>query len=105
MKDGFVKVAAASPSIRVADTDYNAEKILDCIRDADDRGVNVLVFPELCITGCTCRDLFRHDVLLAGARQALMHILHETVGIDMLIFVGLPVELGEYKRHPFHAGR
>ncbi len=96
MKDGFVKVAAASPSIRVADTDYNAEKILDCIRDADDRGVNVLVFPELCITGCTCRDLFQHDVLLAGARQALMHILHETVGIDMLIFVGLPVELGSH---------
>ena len=94
MKDGFVKVAAASPVIRVADTDYNADRIIDCIRDADALGVNVLVFPELCITGCTCRDLFRHDVVLAGARSALMKILEETVGLDMLIFVGLPVELG-----------
>ena len=94
MKDGFVKVAAASPVIRVADTEYNAEKIIECINDADAQGVNVLVFPELCITGCSCRDLFTHDVLLAGARDALLRILEATVGMDMLIFVGLPVEVG-----------
>ena len=94
MKDGFVKVAAASPVIRVADTEYNAERIIECINDADAQGVNVLVFPELCITGCSCRDLFTHDVLLAGARNALLRILEATVGTDMLVFVGLPIEVG-----------
>ena len=94
MKDGFVKVAAASPVIRVADTEYNAERIIDCINEADAQGVNVLVFPELCITGCSCRDLFTHDVLLSGARDALLRILEATVGTDMLIFVGLPIEVG-----------
>ena len=94
MKDGFVKVAAASPVIRVADTEFNAERIIDCINEADARGVNVLVFPELCITGCSCRDLFTHDVLLSGARDALLRILEATVGTDMLIFVGLPIEVG-----------
>ena len=94
MKDGFVKVAAASPVIRVADTKYNAERIIDCINEADAQGVNVLVFPELCITGCSCRDLFTHDVLLSGARDALLRILEATVGTDMLIFVGLPIEVG-----------
>ena len=94
MKDGFVKVAAASPVIRVADPDYNADRIIECINEADTRGVNVLVFPELCITGCTCRDLFTHDVLLAGARDALLKILEATVGTDMLVLVGLPVEMG-----------
>ena len=94
MKDGFVKVAAASPVIRVADTEYNAERIIDCINEADAQGVNVLVFPELCITGCSCRDLYTHDVLLSGARNALLRILEATVGTDMLIFVGLPIEVG-----------
>ncbi len=94
MKDGFVKVAAASPVIRVADTDYNADRIIECINEADAQDVNVLVFPELCITGCTCRDLLTHDVILAGARNALLRILEATVGVDMLIFVGLPLELG-----------
>ena len=94
MKDGFVKVASASPVIRVADTEYNAERIIECINDADAQGVNVLVFPELCITGCSCRDLFTHDVLLAGARNALLRILEATVGTDMLVFVGLPIEVG-----------
>ena len=94
MKDGFVKVAAASPVIRVADPDYNADRIIECINEADTRGVNVLVFPELCITGCTCRDLFTRGVRLAGARDALLKILEATVGTDMLVLVGLPVEMG-----------
>ena len=60
MKDGFVKVAAASPVIKVADCDYNAQRVIECIREADRQGVKVLVFPELTLTGVSCLDLFRH---------------------------------------------
>ena len=94
MKDGLVKVAAAAPSLRVADTQYNADQIISCISDADALGVKVLTFPELSITGCTCRDLFRHEVLLEGAEEALCRIIDATVGTDMLIFVGLPLSDG-----------
>ena len=94
MKDGFVKVAAASPVIKVADTAYNAQRIIECIDDADSDGVKVLVFPELCITGCTCGDIITHRTLLDGAKKALNDIIEATVGIDMLVFVGLPVEVG-----------
>ena len=75
MKDGFIKVAAASPIIKVADTEYNAQCIIKCINAADEAGVNVLVFPELCVTGCTCGDLFSHKVLLDGAKAALDKII------------------------------
>ena len=94
MKDGLVKIAAAAPSLRVADTQYNADQIISCISDADALGVKVLTFPELSITGCTCRDLFRHEVLLKGAKEALCRIIEATVGTDMLIFVGLPLADG-----------
>ena len=90
MKDGLVKIAAAAPSLRVADTQYNAEQIISCISDADDLGVKILTFPELSITGCTCRDLLRHEVLLKGAEEALCRIIEATTGLDMLVFVGLP---------------
>ena len=90
MKDGLVKIAAAAPSLRVADTQYNADQIISCISDADALGVKILTFPELSITGCTCRDLFRHEVLLKGAEEALCRIIEATVGLDMLVFVGLP---------------
>ena len=94
MKDGFVKVAAASPEIKVADTEFNADRIIDCIFQAEAAGVKVLVFPELCITGCTCGDLSSHRVILDGAKTALNRIIENTVGIDMLVFVGLPIEVG-----------
>ena len=95
MKNGFVKVAAASPKIKVADAEYNAQQIIDCIYEADSNGVNVLAFPELVITGCTCRDILSHRVVLDGAKKALYKIIEATIGIDnMLIFVGLPVECG-----------
>ena len=54
MKDGFIKVAAASPVIKVADCDYNAERVIECIREADEKGVKLLVFPELTLTGASC---------------------------------------------------
>ena len=94
MKDGFIKAAAASPVIKVADTDYNAGRIIDCINSAADQEVKILVFPELCITGCTCRDLMSHRILLDGAKAALNRICDATIGYDMLVFVGLPVERG-----------
>ena len=94
MKDGFVKVAAASPVIKVADAEYNTERIIDCISDAEALGVKVLVFPELTVTGCSCRDLLKHRVLLDGAKEALVKIIEATMGSDMLVCVGLPMAIG-----------
>ena len=91
MRDGFVKVAAGTPEIKVADCAYNAKQCIDLIAQAAERGVKVLCLPELCLTGCTCGDLFFHDVLLDGAERALEKILAATLETDMLIVVGLPV--------------
>ena len=92
MKDGFIKVAAAAPVIKVADANYNAQRVIDCIRQADKQGVKVLVFPELTLTGASCYDLFTHRVILEGAKKALAAVVEATDGIDMLVFVGLPYE-------------
>ena len=94
MKDGFVKVAAASPVIRVADCDYNAQRIIEIIREADAKGVKLLVFPELTLTGVSCFDLLTHRVLLKGARRALDAVAEATKGVDMLVLVGLPLAEG-----------
>ena len=72
MKQGFVKVAAATPDIRVADVRYNTEKLCEMIEEASMQRAKILVFPELCITGYTCSDLFFQDVLLKEAKQALL---------------------------------
>jgi NAD+ synthase (glutamine-hydrolysing) len=90
MKDGFVKVAAASPMIRVADPDYNADRVIESINAARGKGVKVLVFPELTLTGCTCYDLFTHRTILEGAEKGLVKVVKATEGLDMLILVGLP---------------
>ena len=94
MKDGFVKVAAASPVIRVADCDYNADRVIETIEKAEALGVKVLVFPELTLTGVTCGDLIRHRVILNGALRALERVIRASEGTDMLIFVGLPYAFG-----------
>ena len=91
MKDGFVKVAAGTPKIRVADCRYNAEQIFTLMREADKQGVRVLCLPELCVTGATCGDLFLHNTLLDGAREALATILEATKNLDMITALGLPV--------------
>ena len=91
MKYGFVKVAAATPQIRVGDTKFNGESIIRLIRDAEKAGVELLVFPELCVCGYTCGDLFGQDVLLSGAQCALKAIADATKGLEMLVFVGVPV--------------
>ena len=94
MKDGFVKVAAAAPVIRVADCDYNAARVIEAIEKASVLGVKVLVFPELTLTGVTCGDLIRHRVVLDGALRALDRVIRASEGKDMLIFVGLPYAFG-----------
>ncbi len=91
MKDGFVKVAAASPELKVADCDYNGERILECIREAEQEGVKILVFPELCISGYTCGDLFLQDALLNGCISTLKTLLQATVDMDILYVVGMPL--------------
>lgn len=90
MKDGFIKVAAASPDLRVADCDYNGKQILETIRKAENRGVKLMVFPELCISGYTCGDLFLQDALLKACEQTLDMLLQETAELDILYVVGMP---------------
>ena len=91
MRDGFVKVAAGTPSIRVADCRDNAESCFTLMREADRQGVRILVLPELCLTGYTCGDLFLHDTLLRGAEEALSTVLEATKHLDMVTALGLPV--------------
>ena len=90
MKDGFIKVAAASPMIKVADTEYNVGKVIECMKKASEKGVKLLVFPELTLTGCSCYDLFGHRVILRGAEAALEKVIEASAGSDMLVIVGLP---------------
>ena len=93
MKHGFVRVAAATPDIRVADVAYNTEKIKNDIREAWENGAKIIAFPELCITGYTCGDLFTHDVLLSAAKSALYELAEYTADKDILVFVGVPLDI------------
>ena len=93
MRQGFVKVAAATPDIRVADVDYNTEQICRMMDEAAGEGAKIIVFPELCITGYTCSDLFTQEVLLDHAREALRKIAAHTADKDALIFVGAPISV------------
>lgn len=90
MKDGFVKVAALTPKIRVADCAYNVEQICSRMDQAYRNGAAVLVFPELSITGYTCADLFWQETLLLAAKDGLKRIIEHTKGRKALVFVGLP---------------
>ena len=94
MKYGFVKVAAATPRIRLADTQHNAEQIVSLLSEAEAWGAELLVLPELCLCGYTCGDLFAQDVLLCGALDALERVKTATQGKNMLVFVGLPFREG-----------
>ena len=90
MKDGFIRVCAATPDIRVADCQYNEKNIMKLMDEAYAKQISVLVFPELCITGYTCGDLFLQDVLLSAAQDSLKHIVEHSTGMKMLVFVGMP---------------
>lgn len=93
MRYGFVKTAALAPKIEVADTEHNAKEIIRLMREAWEEGARILVFPELCITGYTCGDLFLQELLLRSAKEALLKIVEESKGMDGLFFVGLPLEV------------
>lgn len=92
MKHGFVKVATVTPKIKVADIDYNCQLICSYMESAASEKIKVTVFPELCITGYTCQDLFLQDVLLERAKEGLRKIMEKSASIDGLFFVGLPLE-------------
>lgn len=91
MRHGFVKVAAATPDIQVADVAYNQEQICRLIDETASEGAKIVVFPELALTGYTCGDLFTQDVLLAQARKAICQVAAATEEKDVLIFVGMPL--------------
>ena len=91
MKYGFVKVAAAIPSVKVADCKFNAQQIDTQIAIADGKGVQIIVFPELCITGYSCADLFGQTLLLEESEIALMQIMNNTRQMDIISIVGMPV--------------
>ncbi len=93
MRQGFVKAAAVTPKIKVADTKYNAELILDMMKESTRQGAKIVVFPELCLTGYTCQDLFLQECLLQGAKDALMKLVKESASLDAIFFVGLPFEI------------
>ncbi len=92
MKNGFFKVAAATPAMHVADCAFNSKELSAVMKEAADKKVDMLVFPELCLTGARCGDLFLQDSLLASAEVGLSSILAQSAGLKMLVFVGLPVK-------------
>jgi len=94
MKDGFIKVAAGSIKTTVADTAANVSEIKRRIEQADEKGVNLLVLPELCVTGYTCGDLFYSDMLLRSAREALIELAGFTADKYPVVLTGLPLRLG-----------
>ena len=92
MQQGFIKTAAVTPKIRVADPAYNAQVILEKLEEAWEHGARIIVFPELCLTGYTCGDLFLQQKLLEEAKRQLLLIANATEGKDALVMVGLPLE-------------
>ena len=95
MQHGFIKVAAATPAIRVADPAYNAAACVALAEAAAAVGTKLLVLPELCLTGSTCGDLYSHDRLITGAKEALRSFAAETAHLDLVSVIGLPVALGD----------
>ncbi|MCR5131206.1 MAG: NAD(+) synthase [Prevotella sp.] len=95
MQYGFIKVAAAVPTVKVGDTEYNLKQIELLIAQAEGRGVEVMVFPELSLTGYTCQDLFRQSVLIDAAEAGVMTLLDFTRQLDIVTIVGLPVVVGD----------
>lgn len=99
MNYGFVKVASAIPQMKVADCAHNSQEIKNMIFQAEKAHVELLVFPELCITGCSCGDLFKQRILLNRAKEALEYIVNETKSCNIISIVGLPFE---YKNMVFN---
>lgn len=94
MKYGFIKVASCAPQIKVADTNFNADNIITAISTANKAGAELIVFPEMSLTGATCADLIYSQSLLVGAVEGLKKVLQYTVGVKALIFIGMPYKKG-----------
>lgn len=94
MRDGFVKIGAATPDIKVADCIYNREQIYENILEMEKQQAKIMVFPELCMTGYTCSDLFWQEQLLHSAKEQLLILADQTKSVDALIFIGIPYEFG-----------
>lgn len=92
MKDGFIRVAAATPKIKVADPEFNREQIVALLKEGAENHAKIMVFPELCLTAYTCSDLFLQTALLRKAAEELDVIIEETADLDILAFIGLPWE-------------
>ena len=92
MHHGYISCACAAPALRVADCAYNAAETVKWLEEAHAQGVQLLVFPELGLTGYTCGELFLQKTLLDGAMDALMTVKEATEGKSMVVFVGLPVQ-------------
>ena len=92
LKDGFLKVAASTPSIRLADCAYNAKQILGCMEEARRNGVKLMVLPELCVTGYTCGDLFLQSTLLEQAQAALERVRTGSRGSDLICVTSAPLK-------------
>ncbi len=92
MKNGYVKVCACTPDIKVADVEFNKNSILSQIKESEDLGAEIIVFPELALTGATCKDLYFSSVLLSASKHALKQIAQQTKQVNSLIFIGLPIK-------------
>lgn len=95
MNNSFITVAAAIPSVKVADCDYNIEQIITQVTEAEEKGVEIIVFPELCVTGYTCQDLFRQATLLEHAELGIVRLLGHTRKMNIIAIVGIPVIVGD----------
>lgn len=93
MKDGFIKVAAITPAISVGDTGYNTTQIIQGMKAASNEKAKLAVFPELCLTGYTCNDLFLQDILLNNVFDGLKQIMDASIGMDMVTIIGFPFYL------------
>ena len=91
MRDGYIKVAAVTPKVSVADTKFNVEEICKRIKECEGQGAKIIVFPELCVTGYSCGDLFFQELLLRQGVEGLYAIADFSKHTDAIIFVGLPV--------------
>lgn len=93
MYDGFIKVAASTPDILVGDVEYNTTQVISEMKKAAQKNVKLVVFPELCLTGYTCNDLFLQDVLLENVYDGIQKILAASAGLDLLTVIGFPFYL------------
>jgi NAD+ synthase (glutamine-hydrolysing) len=94
MKYGYIKVAAGVPAVKVADVVYNVQQAESLIAQAEGQGVELLVLPELCLTGYSCQDLFKEQLLVDNAEEGLVMLLDFTRKLDVICVVGMPVQIG-----------